>query len=102
MAIPGYSPKDSGSTTTTRLVDTSAPPGTTRLVAGMVIAACADLGQIDLSPFTVAGVNLYRGRVCGRDMGKPAVRIQPRNAPCVCGSGQKAKRCCINFPKEQS
>ena len=45
-------------------------------------------------------LNLYRGRICGRDNGKPAVRTQPRNSPCVCGSGKKAKKCCVVFPKD--
>lgn len=44
--------------------------------------------------------NLYRGRICGRDGGKPAFRTQPRNSPCVCGSGKKAKKCCVVFPKD--
>ena len=44
--------------------------------------------------------NLYRGRICGRDNGKPQVRYQPRNSPCVCGSGKKAKKCCVVFPSE--
>lgn len=34
------------------------------------------------------------GRVVGRDNGI-SLRKQPRNAPCQCGSGKKAKRCCV-------
>lgn len=29
----------------------------------------------------------------------PAGKKQPRNAPCCCGSGTKAKRCCVTFPQ---
>jgi len=36
-----------------------------------------------------------RGRVCGRDRVAGAVRRQPRNQACDCGSGRKAKRCCV-------
>ncbi len=35
----------------------------------------------------------------------PTVPIQPRNKPCGCGSGTKAKKCCGKYPnlnKEQS
>lgn len=37
-----------------------------------------------------------RGRVVGRDNGKNR-KVQPRNAPCECGSGKKAKNCCVYF-----
>jgi SEC-C motif len=52
-----------------------------------------------LSPLTVAGILgmdgiEYRGfKVVGHDNGH-AERPQPRNSPCKCGSGKKAKRCC--------
>ena len=36
-----------------------------------------------------------RLRVVGRDSVKGARRRQPRNQLCRCGSGRKAKRCCI-------
>lgn len=36
-----------------------------------------------------------RGHVCGRDRVKDAKRKQPRNQSCLCGSGVKAKRCCV-------
>lgn len=29
----------------------------------------------------------------------PSMPIQPRNKPCGCGSGTKAKRCCGKYPK---
>ena len=41
-----------------------------------------------------------KGHVTGRDDGKPAKRVQPRNAPCVCGSGKKAKRCHVYYPDQ--
>jgi len=36
-----------------------------------------------------------RGHVCGRDGVRGAKRKQPRNQSCECGSGLKAKRCCV-------
>lgn len=49
-----------------------------------------------------------RGHVCGYDMGQdwrtdkgdPNKR-QPRNAPCACGSGLKAKNCCVTYGQAQ-
>lgn len=38
------------------------------------------------------------GRVIGRDDGNGR-KVQPRNQKCVCGSGKKAKHCCIYQPK---
>lgn len=38
------------------------------------------------------------GNICGRDNGKPARQIQIRNSPCMCGSGKKAKKCCVYRP----
>lgn len=35
-------------------------------------------------------------RVVGWDNGKSR-QLQPRNSPCQCGSGRKAKRCCVYF-----
>lgn len=29
----------------------------------------------------------------------PNIPKQPRNAPCGCGSGKKAKKCCGNYPR---
>lgn len=40
-------------------------------------------------------------RICGRDNGKPIKRSQPRNALCCCGSGRKAKKCCVYFPQPE-
>ena len=40
-----------------------------------------------------------RGHICGWDNGKDPKKPQKRNAPCSCGSGKKAKKCCI-FNKE--
>ena len=34
------------------------------------------------------------GHVCGWDNGKGRKK-QPRNAQCLCGSGRKAKHCCV-------
>lgn len=42
-----------------------------------------------------------RGIICGRDNGKPSQISQRRNSQCVCGSGKKAKKCCIYHPKEK-
>ena len=39
-----------------------------------------------------------RGVICGRDNGRG--RAQPRNLPCGCGSGIKAKKCCGSYPKK--
>ena len=38
--------------------------------------------------------------IVGRDNGKPVLKPQKRNDKCVCGSGRKAKNCCVYFPKE--
>lgn len=34
------------------------------------------------------------GRIVGHDFGK-GLKTQPRNKPCQCGSGLKAKKCCV-------
>ena len=39
-----------------------------------------------------------KGHVCGGGW-KP--KPQPRNQPCGCGSGVKAKKCCGEYPKQQ-
>jgi len=73
-----------------------------RKAAGLaVLGALGMMGELPV-PVESNGPppNLYRGRICGRDDGKPAVRTQPRNSPCVCGSGKKAKKCCVVFPKD--
>lgn len=44
---------------------------------------------------------LYKGSNCEADAGKPRERYQPRNSKCVCGSGKKAKACCVIFPEEK-
>ena len=36
-----------------------------------------------------------RGHICGWDNGKDPKKPQKRNAKCSCGSGKKAKKCCI-------
>jgi len=38
-----------------------------------------------------------QGRIVGR---APDRKFQPRNSPCVCGSGKKAKKCCVYFPTD--
>lgn len=40
-----------------------------------------------------------RWRIIGGDNGKGR-KVQPRNQPCECGSGLKAKRCCVYFKLE--
>ncbi len=42
-----------------------------------------------------------KGRVVGHDMGKPLYQIQERNSKCLCGSGKKAKMCCVVVPQEK-
>jgi uncharacterized protein YecA (UPF0149 family) len=69
-----------------------------------VQAAAATLAVMSadcvVMPESTTSHNLYRGRNVTRDFGKPRVRTQPRNSLCVCGSGKKAKRCCVTFPGE--
>ncbi len=78
-----------------------------RMSPGIAYAAaigCA--AAFDAIPFAsmdlVAGTRdecATQGHICGWDNGKPSRKIQPRNAKCVCGSGKKAKHCCVYFPQ---
>jgi uncharacterized protein YecA (UPF0149 family) len=43
-----------------------------------------------------------RTHICGMDNGKSKLLTLPRNAPCPCGSGRKAKRCCVHIKREGS
>lgn len=43
----------------------------------------------------------FSGRIVGHDMGKGR-KLQPRNAVCVCGSGLKAKKCCVYYPQQKN
>ncbi len=74
----------------------------TRMAATVAVlgALSVDESLVALGKSTHQPQNLYRGRICGRDNGKPEIRTQPRNSPCVCGSGRKAKKCCVVFPSE--
>jgi uncharacterized protein YchJ len=70
-----------------------------RKVSNLQLATAAAVAS--LAEFAVALQSLdtktkhtpVRGRIVGRDYGK-GPKKQPRNAPCVCGSGKKAKHCC--------
>ena len=70
-------------------------------------------GQVTTGPTIVDGIEITGGKFvmvdppeveweASRpvivDYGVPAVRTQPRNSLCVCGSGKKAKKCCVVFP----
>lgn len=68
-----------------------------RWVASAMILA----GLLDAMPHveTTERHPCMRRHVCGSDNGKGRKR-QSRNAPCVCGSGKKAKRCCVWQPQQ--
>jgi SEC-C motif-containing protein len=79
-----------------------ADKGPVRISPAIVLAALA--ATLDSVHVPVAGESGRhrgtKGHICGRDMGKPARQIQPRNAKCLCGSGRKAKRCCVYVPQQ--
>lgn len=60
----------------------------------MMLAVACQAGHAEADRIRVKGVN-RRTHICGFDNGKSKRVPQPRNALCQCGSGKKAKRCCI-------
>ena len=69
-------------------------------------AATVGEGKVFIEPRTP---RLFRSEkkaafgVCvGRDNGRDPHAEQPRNQPCKCGSGKKAKKCCRTTTKEPS
>lgn len=58
--------------------------------AGVTGAEC--VGSLDA---TTHDAIAPKGVICGHDFGKPLKQVQKRNDPCMCGSGKKAKRCCV-------
>lgn len=66
-----------------------------QLLAGM--AAIAALGGIEdvAQVKSTEKFDPIRGHICGHDMGRDKHKKQKRNARCQCGSGFKAKKCCV-------
>ena len=61
--------------------------------AGITALAALDVdGEMPEIP-QEKGHPTIKGNICGHDMGKDPKKYQPRNAPCMCGSGKKAKKC---------
>lgn len=72
------------------------------IMAAMLSVAAA--GELAPMPDVISSERHPRinGRICGRDNGKPERQIQVRNSPCMCGSGKKAKKCCVYVLKENA
>lgn len=66
-------------------------------LAGM--AAITAMGGIDIEDIpqvkSTEKFDPIRGNICGHDMGRDGHKKQERNARCQCGSGFKAKKCCV-------
>ena len=67
-------------------------------LAGMtVLAACGEVPP-DLTSNN-EGDAIGAGRIVDVDSGN-GQKVQPRNKPCMCGSGKKAKKCCVYIKTE--
>lgn len=60
----------------------------------LMAAAMASVGSVPVYIDTTKHKPVPSHPIVGRDMGKGKKR-QPRNELCECGSGKKAKNCCI-------
>lgn len=84
----------------------SSEPTTGELFAEVLssVSGRPDLSEatsVALGPvFSHRGHSPVSGHIVGWDKGKGR-KTQPRNAPCECGSGKKAKRCCVYFELEK-
>lgn len=63
-------------------------------MATLAAAAASGVDFFDHAPATGHAAPIGKGRIASRDNGK-GQKVQPRNSPCMCGSGMKAKRCCV-------
>lgn len=73
----------------------------TAVAAGLALLASLEGVQMpDQCSYTSPKHKPITGRVVGWDNGKTRKR-QPRNQPCECGSGLKAKRCCVFQKREE-
>ncbi len=59
------------------------------------ISALASIGALNHPSNNDENYEPIGGRIVGRDNVKNAKKMQSRNSPCQCGSGRKAKKCCI-------
>lgn len=66
-----------------------------RIVSAGLVAIAA-MGGLDVIPNVASDRNdqPIRGHVCGWDNGRGPKRVH-RNLQCPCGSGAKAKKCCL-------
>lgn len=73
-----------------------------RIQSAAALALLGSIGGIEMPHFRSTEKHApIRGRIVGRDNGKGRKK-QPRNSSCECGSGQKAKRCCVFFSESDS
>lgn len=83
----------------------SLPVGIRAAAAMAVVGAISESLMVDAASTKQAeswsGRHGSKGIICGRDNGKPSQISQRRNSHCFCGSGKKAKKCCIYYPKEK-
>jgi len=67
-----------------------------RFVAFAALSLLAGDGNVamQIPPASWKGHKGSAGVICGHDQGIDRMKSQPRNSPCQCGSGKKAKKCC--------
>lgn len=65
------------------------------MTALAAISALASIGALNHSIHDDKDHAPIGGRIVGRDFVKNAKKMQSRNSPCQCGSGRKAKKCCV-------
>lgn len=72
-------------------------------MVAVAVALAASLDECGVLPDfrdSTSHGSIGKGNIVGRDYGKGRKK-QPRNSLCLCGSGIKAKRCCVWIPEPQ-
>lgn len=86
--------------------DSSTRPSVSRPLKDQIMSIASEIVAVGLATASAIGPMPemvkdttkhapIRGHICGRDNGKDPKKPQKRNAPCSCGSGKKAKKCCV-------